>query len=294
LTKRHTAKLISDSQLWWNFGGDKQITDKYRSFMLPLGTSYGRQLFTAYNFTDESLSLLIEESAVEMFQIVEVYLKKGDKIDFKQKLSERVEAETKYRKSRGFHSVLKEDDDNEEYTFRASVLKKYASSVLFLSTTIRREGVELEHFLFAIAAGLSMIFATIVAFYFQRYGHSFLFIALVVGYMFKDRIKGIWENLFAKYLENTLYDRRTTLHTQDGNTNWVFCGKKLTVQEKEIPELILRVGIEINYQLDNEGQGENIICYTQDVVLLPMSLEVYGWAGVAGIGTSCVLVCAPT
>jgi len=230
------------------------------------------QIFTAYKFTDESLSLLIEESAVEMFQIVEVYLKKGDKIDFKQKLYEQVETETKYRKSQGYHSVLKESDDNEEYAFRASVLKKYASSVLFLSTTVRREGTELEHFLFAVAAGFSMIFATIVAFYFQqKYGQlTFpVFIALVIGYMFKDRIKELGKNLFAKYLENTLYDRRTTIHTQDGKHKLGVLREKVTfVREKDIPSPILRArNRDQMTELDNEGQGENIICYTKDIVL---------------------------
>ncbi len=251
----------------------KRITDKYRSFYAAFNLPHvDEQIFTAYKFTDESLSLLIEESAVEMFQIVEVYLKKGDKIDFKQKLYEQVETETKYRKSQGYHSVLKESDDNEEYAFRASVLKKYASSVLFLSTTVRREGTELEHFLFAVAAGFSMIFATIVAFYFQqKYGQlTFpVFIALVIGYMFKDRIKELGKNLFAKYLENTLYDRRTTIHTQDGKHKLGVLREKVTfVREKDIPSPILRArNRDQMTELDNEGQGENIICYTKDIVL---------------------------
>ncbi|HXW01516.1 MAG TPA: hypothetical protein VEC93_24105, partial [Anaerolineae bacterium] len=198
----------------------KNITDKYRSFYPAFNLpNVDEQLFTAYKFTDESISLLIEENAVEMFQIVETYLKKGDRIDYKQKLSDLVKVETDHRKSRGYPSVLKESDDNEAYTFRASVLKKYASSVLYLSTATRREGVELEHILFAIAAGLSMVFATVVAFYFQeRYGQLTFpfFMALVVGYMFKDRIKEGGRHLFSQYLQSNLYDRRTIIRTQDG------------------------------------------------------------------------------
>ncbi|MCL4302364.1 MAG: hypothetical protein KJ077_42140 [Anaerolineae bacterium] len=251
----------------------KNIADKYRSFYAAFNLpNIDSQLFTAYKLTDESLSLLIEESAVEMFQIVEAYLKKGDKIDFKQKLSELVEWETRHRRTRGYRSVLKEGDDNEEYTFRVSVLKKYASSVLYLSTAVQREGVELEHFLFSIAAGLSMIFATVVAFYFQnRYGQLTFpfFIALVVGYMFKDRIKELGKQLFAHYLQNTLYDRRTIIRTQDGQHKLGILREKVSfVAEKNLPAPILAARNRDPFtELDNDGQGEYVICYAKDIVL---------------------------
>ena len=251
----------------------KNITDKYRSFYPAFNLpNVNEQLFMAYKFTDESISLLIEENAVEMFQIVEAYLKKSDKIDFKQKLSDLVKAETEHRKSRGYPSVLKEGDDNEAYTFRASVLKKYASSVLYLSTATRREGVELEHFLFAMAAGLSMVFATMVAFYFQeRYGQPTFpfFMALVVGYMFKDRIKELGRHLFSQYLQNNLYDRRTIIWTQDGKHKLGVLREKVSfVREKEIPESILRARNRDQItELDNEGRGETVICYAKDIVL---------------------------
>jgi len=103
----------------------RKITDKYRalypSFNLP---NVAEPLFTAYKLTDESLSLLIEEHAVEMFQIFDTHLKNArHKADFKRRLNEQVQAELKYRKSHGYHSILTPDQDNEEYLFRASVLK---------------------------------------------------------------------------------------------------------------------------------------------------------------------------
>jgi len=257
----------------------KNIADKYRSFYPAFNLpNVNEPLFMAYKFTDESISLLIEENAVEMFQIVEAYLKKSDKIDFKQKLSDLVKAEMEHRKSRGYPSVLKEGDDNEAYTFRASVLKKYASSVLYLSTATRREGVELEHFLFAMAAGLSMVFATVVAFYFQeRYGQLTFpfFMALVVGYMFKDRIKELGRHLFSQYLQNNLYDRRTIIRTQDGKHKLGVLREKVSfVREKEIPKSILRARNRDQItELDNEGQGETVICYAKDIVLFTAAFK---------------------
>jgi hypothetical protein len=251
----------------------QKITDRYRScyaaFNLP---NVDERVFGAYKFTDESISLLIEESAIEMFQIVQVYLKKSDKVGFKHLLSERVKSEIKHRKAHGYRSILKLGDENEEYTFRTSVLKKYASSVLYLSTAVRREGRELEHFLLAIAAGISMVFATIVAFYFQRqYGNFTLpfFAALVVGYMFKDRIKELGRAFFTNYLQNALYDRRIIIRTQDGKHKLGILKEKVSfVQEKDVPASVWRDrGRDPFTELDNDGQGENIICYSKDIVL---------------------------
>jgi hypothetical protein len=259
----------------------RKITDKYRSlypsFNLP---NVDEPIFTAYKLTDESISLLIEEHAVEMFQIIEAHLKNGHKADFKRRLSELVQAETKYRKSHGYHSILTPGHDNEEYSFRASVLKKYASSVLYLSTAIRREGTELEHFLFALAAGISMIFATVMAFYFQqRYG-SFtfsFFIALVVGYMFKDRIKELGRGLFAKYLRNVLFDRRIIIRTQDGKHKLgVLREKMLFMSEKDIPDAIIKArNRDLITELDNDGYGEYIICYTKEIALFAEAFRIF-------------------
>ncbi|MFN8457850.1 MAG: hypothetical protein U0401_24905 [Anaerolineae bacterium] len=255
------------------FVESKKITDKYRSFYSTFNLpNVDRQIFTAYKFTDESLSLLIEESAVEMFQIVEEYLKKGFKADFKHKLSELVNSEIKHRRAQGYRSFIKEGDDNEEYIFRVSALKKYASSVLYLSTAIRREGVELEHILYSIAAGLSMVFATFIAFYFQQQYGNFtfpFFIALVVGYMFKDRIKELGRSLFSKYLQTILYDRRIVIRTLDGKHKLGILREKMAfIRENEIPSAIvaLRNRDQIT-DLDNDGQGEHVICYSKDIVL---------------------------
>ncbi|MFN8459970.1 MAG: hypothetical protein U0401_35860 [Anaerolineae bacterium] len=251
----------------------KKISDKYRSFYATFNLPrVDKQIFTAYKFTDESLSLLIEESAVEMFQIVEEYLKKGFKADFKHKLSDLVSCEIKHRKAQGYNSFIKEGDDNEEYIFRVSALKKYASSVLYLSTAIRREGVELEHILFSIAAGLSMVFATVVAFYFQQQYGNFtfpFFIALVVGYMFKDRIKELGRSFFAKYLQSVLHDRRIMIKTLDGQHKLGILREKMSfIQEKDIPSAILALrNRDQMTDLDNDGQGEHVICYAKDIML---------------------------
>ncbi|HSH04516.1 MAG TPA: hypothetical protein VLL52_18545 [Anaerolineae bacterium] len=250
-----------------------KITRKYRAFYTLFNLpNVNQELFLAYTLTDESISLMLEESAIEMFQIVETYFKKGKRTKFTAQLNELVHHETKHRRIHGYPSILNPNSDNEEYLFRSSVLKKYAATILYLSTAVRRDGVGLEQLLFAIAAGLSMIFATMLAFYAQQRFDNFslaLFTVLVVGYMFKDRIKDLSRTLFARYLANKLYDRRILIKTQDGKHKLGVLKEKVSfIDEDELPTRIATVrNRDTLTELDNDGQGEKIIRHVKEVTL---------------------------
>lgn len=229
-------------------------------------------IFTAFLFTDESLSILIEESAVEMFQIVDEYLKKTNREDYKVALSELTLRETRYRRTRGYDSILQEGSDNETFLYRASILKKYASSVLFLNIDVKPDGQYLEQLILSFAAGIAMIFATAVAFYFQyRFGNFTLpfFLALVIGYMFKDRIKELSRAIFARHLENYLFDRRIVIRTQDRQHRLGILREKVRfIQEKDVPLSVMRARNRDHItEISNEGRGESIICYTKEIEL---------------------------
>ncbi|GJM39867.1 MAG: hypothetical protein DHS20C20_01490 [Ardenticatenaceae bacterium] len=268
-----------------------RVTERYRELLADFNLpNVPRSVFNAFLFTDESLSILIEESAVAMFQIVDEYLKKTNREDYKMALSELTARETKYRKTRGYESILIEGGDNEAYLYRASILKKYASSVLYLNTDVRPDGQYWEQLILSLAAGLAMIFATAVAFYFQyEYGNFTLpfFIALVVGYMFKDRIKEVSRIIFAKRLENHLFDRRTIIRTQDGQHRLGILREKVRfISEDDVPLSVLRARNRDQItELSNDGRGENIICYTKDIELRIKNMEkvLPGFPEITGI-----------
>ncbi len=253
--------------------GTEALTTNYRTlfgeFNLP---GVDAEIFSGYSLTDEYISLLIEEAAIEMYQIVAEYLKNEKQEQFKNQLRKRVVKESKHRQAMGYGSVIKEGDDNETYVYRASVLKKYAASVLHLSTAVHREGRGTEQILYAVAAGLSMFFATVVAFYFQSvYGNLTIhfFTALVVGYMFKDRIKELARDIFSAKLQDRLYDRRIDIRSLDGHYKLGVLREKLSfVQEKDVPRPVLQArNKDLFADLANPGYGETIICYSKDVVL---------------------------
>ncbi len=251
----------------------KQISFRYRSFYAELNLPIVKEdVFLAYTLVDEYISLLIEESATELFQIVSQHFKKSSKSKSLDDLNQIVEMERSHRQTHGYGSILKPGEVNEVYAFRASVLKKYVSSILHLSTDAQQEGQGMEQFLMAIAAGISMIFATIVAFYFQSVYGNFtfpVFVALVIGYMFKDRIKEAGRALLADKLHAFLYDRRINIKTLDGKYKLAVLREKISfISENDLPQQVRTARHKDPFaDLDNEGMGETIICHTKDIVL---------------------------
>lgn len=250
----------------------QKIGERYRTLFATFNLPHvADSLLAAYRLTDESISILIEEGLVELVHIVASYSKKSAKPDFKMRIFEQIKGETKHRRHFGYESILNEGEDNEIYLYRASVLKKYAASVLYLRVDVKPDGQSWTHLAQSIAAGIAMIFATAVAFLFQaQYGNfTFpLFIALVVGYMFKDRIKEIGRDLFSKRLRSFLHDHKITIRTQDGIKLGLLKEKVDFVTEKQLPRLVRQTRNSDQFSaLDNDGRGENIIRHTKEIVL---------------------------
>lgn len=229
-------------------------------------------LMRDYRLTDESISLVLEEAYLAAYSLVEQFAGATEKAGLQARLADLIEQECAYRRSQGYLSHLEPDSDNEEFLFRSSALKKYTSSVLYLAASVKEEGRTLEHLLFAGAAGISMIFATVIAFYAQaRFGmFTFpVFAALVVGYMFKDRIKEVGRLLSVRLLRNVLYDRRITLETYDRGHDLGFLREKVSfVPPEEIPPPVRelrRLGQATG--LEGDGQQESVIAYTKSVTL---------------------------
>ncbi len=196
-----------------------QTVQRYRALAAPLAHAHASaELLRAFRLTDESISILIEDLLLRVHQLAHAWLSPPQLVTWQTTLIARVRAEIDYRTAQGYPSVLQKAT-RESYMRRVSALKKFTSSVLWLATSTRREGTTWEQVLFAGAAGISMIFATLVAFYAQAaYGEFTMpvFVALVVGYMFKDRIKESGRTFSSRLLNRHLYDYRTVIETQDG------------------------------------------------------------------------------
>lgn len=133
----------------------------------------------------------------------------------------------KYRASRFPVESIEGESKESAFLMRWSFLKKFVQSSLFLEIRYKQGAPLLTHSIYGSAAALSMLFATVVAFFYQdRYGSLSrnLFFALVIAYIFKDRFKEIVRD----WLSNVIFrrwipDRRL----------FIFLGKKKVGCAKE-------------------------------------------------------------
>lgn len=167
-----------------------------------------------YLFVDEYISLLIEDYT---YHLVEELPGRGAGLsqEKQKELLAMIDDEVQYRGKRGYLSIPDEKKDNETLIFRRSVLKKYMATVLFLDSEVKKGGFIMEQTLFGMAAGLAMLFATTVAFVSQSiYGNLTLpfFVALVVSYIFKDRIKDLLRFYLSRNMTRSIFDYKTQLY----------------------------------------------------------------------------------
>jgi len=283
-TSGGNAHRLCDNLIQEFLSATHQISQSYDNllpeFSLP---NIDESILTGYTFTDESISVLLEEGLIELLGLLDEY-QLAEMTELKELLRSRIHAEVAHRREKGYESLLDTEGDNELYNYRVSILKKYASSILYLSTSTQREGQKLEHFAQAIAAGIAMIFATTIAFYFQwRFGNFTFpfFVALVVGYMFKDRVKEIGRGLFMNTLHNFIYDRRIAIYTQDKKHQIGILREKVSfISEDELPRRIHEArDYDTFVQIENDRAGETIIRYTKDIVLFADAIrEIMGAA----------------
>ncbi len=241
-------------------------------------------LLRAFRLTDESMSILYEDVLLRLHQLAPAWLSPPRLAAWQARLANATQAEIDHRTAQGYPSVLSKAT-RESYLRRVSALKKFTSSVLWLATNTRREGTTLEQVLFAGAAGISMIFATLIAFYAQAvYGQFTLpvFIALVVGYMFKDRIKESGRTFSSRLLNRHLYDYRTTIETQDDQRQLGHVREKVAyVQPALLPRAVQAArGFGAHDDPAFAGNLESVLLYAKLVTLRKDALGFLSQDGV--------------
>lgn len=227
------------------------------------------KLFSIYLFADEYISLLIEQYAFKAIDILDH--RNNGHADWIAALKGMVRAENAYRRDNGYPSLVLDDADNEIFLYRSSVLKKYMGSILFLSVQRQAEVKLIEHALYAIAAGISMIVATAVAFYCQlRLGNLTLpfFVALVVSYMFKDRIKAVFQQIFSRWIHEHFYDQKERIYYDPKRTIGVCKESVDFCDARRVPDEIRRIrNCDHMTEIENGWVGQTVIRYRRSIEL---------------------------
>lgn len=219
-------------------------------------------------FTDEYSSLL---TVMYIFRIYDFLSE--NKYDINAQILNVINNEIEYRKLRGMSYASEDDSKNEELIYKYSVFKKYFYNILFLFQKRREDAVEFRHFLYAIAAGIAMIFATTVAFLSQKkYGNFTLsfFVALVISYMFKDRIKDLFRQIFEnKLFFRKVFDFRNKIYDPERYNLFGFYKERVRfINKNQIPEKILQTRLQkADSSLSTWYTGEDIMKYEKKIKL---------------------------
>jgi hypothetical protein len=240
------------------------IKKQYRELRKILNVStINQQHYLIYLFGDEFISNTTEKYLFTLFSMIQQNKVRVDESQ-KESVIAAIENVSDYRKQQGYLTP-NEDQSNEELIYRRNVLKKYIQNVLFLNTRYKTEGKLVEHVLFGIAAGVSMLFATAVVFYVQKKYGNFtlpLFMTLIFSYMFKDRIKAIFGAYFKKFLRGFYSDKKTNFYSDRGQKVGYYQENTDYVSEKSIPTKIKKLRNRQHItDIENNWMGEKILLY---------------------------------
>jgi hypothetical protein len=231
-------------------------------------------LVATYTFMDEYVSLLIDWSTHHILKrLALLEPQKTQNI-----LTDLIQEETRYRIDRGYPSIIKEDGDNETFPYRLSILKKFAGSALHLSVRTVEEGRGVEELALAIAAGIAMVFFTSVAFYTQKiYGAlSITFaMALVISYMFKDRLKAAIQTYFLRWLSDKLMDQSTGIYDPLTHEKIGVCRETVDfITEPRVDPGVLKLRNRDHIaDVENNWRNENVLRYVKEIALRPKLLH---------------------
>lgn len=187
----------------------QQFREFHFRFMEP---SISSQLRTAMRWSDESISLSAEKM---LFYLQRIFT--GHKIQ--SRIEGMMKAEIQHRREMKYPSVLKskEDSEVERILYRESILKKWAQTVLYMSSEETGTNRKIGHILAGFAAAAAMTFAIVATFFAERLFASYSIpwaMIIVVSYMLKDRIKEILRGILLRVMPRFISDRTEKLVDQ--------------------------------------------------------------------------------
>lgn len=248
-----------------------QILLQYRSLANVIKTpTVSTELYNYYNFGDEFMCNITEK---ELFKLADNIKNEFDDRVLANKVLELIvetlERERNHKLQARYLKVVPDSkNNNSDFVFRLGTLKKFIESDLFLKAKKKRDGVFVEQIYLSIAAGISMIFATAIAFSFQmQYGNFTMpfFVALVVSYMLKDRIKELMRHYLAQKISRKHYDNKIVIGLKDkifGISKEVFD----FIKEDNVPDEIIKVRNRIPLvEAENRYAQEKIILYRKSM-----------------------------
>ncbi len=243
----------------------------YRAdFVRPRRAGWIQELFA---YADEFISLSVERHFTRFVTALEQNPAVAEACtQSRTKVVERIIAEQQHRKGAGYDSIIDEVRGNARYVHRNSALKKFMSSVLFLDMTKQSEGRRVANIGAGIAAAVAMLFSTVAAIWSQnRYGiNSYPFVvALVVSYVFKDRIKEWLRTYFNRQTSRFLWDYSVRIRDPANDEEVGRCREMFTFTD---PDRVPRAVYDARHGdargvLEPKSKQEIVVKYVKEITL---------------------------
>ena len=221
----------------------RNILDSYRELFPIINTpSVTQASLEHFKFGDEFMSYMLNQYT---FRLLEFLSQDKSLYSYEiSALSDLLRKEQVYCKKMAYLTINEHDAlENRNLIYSHGILKKYVESALYLRVPKKRDGVMIEQLYYSVAAGLSMIFATIISFYFQQRFGNFtwpFFIVLVISYMGKDRIKELARYYFAHRKGSKYFDNKAKISIGERNIGWIKEGVDF-LQKSNIPQEVMQL-----------------------------------------------------
>ena len=269
---------VNNSQLVLNkFRALYQIID------VPTVTDRTRSFF---RMSDEFMSHIVVLRTTRMLTALETTGSSQNLSQIRQKFIDLIQEERKYMAIMGYETLNGDSEHDRQLVFHHGMLKKYVESELYIRLDKKKDGVAVEQLYYSIAAGVAMIFATGVAWQTQvKYGNITwpLFIALVVSYMLKDRIKDLLRYYFAHKLGDKYFDKKATIAIGDKKVGVIKEGFDF-ISRSKTPDVVMNMREKASFVEDESHIfEEKILLYRKHVEISDSALaqiDAYPMKGV--------------
>ncbi|MDC7231420.1 MAG: hypothetical protein PQJ48_14030 [Sphaerochaetaceae bacterium] len=231
------------------------------------------RLLLAFLWTDEATSLICEKHALDLYMASTPMRDEMHK-QILAKLMQFSRDEMEYRSKMKYPSG---STNAETVQYRKAVLKKWTQSSLYLVPNISRWPKRVSEILAGIAAGVAMAFATLTTIFAEEtfIRNSFQWaLIVIIGYVFKDRIKEWLRLFFNAVLPKMMADEISSFLSP--KTNKKICSSRIRLKfttPDEIPSTVKEIRKDKNNPFMDMLPKEDIIHYVRDLAMHPLSKQ---------------------
>ena len=223
-------------------------------------------------YVDEYLSITNESFLTRLLQMVDEKPQCRSLFPVtRELLREGILTEQEHRTHAGYQSLV-QADGGLQYVFRRGLLKKFVMSALFLEISKDTEGSRISDIFAAIAAGVSMLVASLGGLWAQqRYLTSTwpFIVTIVLLYMLKDRLKEWLRSFFSKKMTRFLADYSVRIHDLHSGLDIGRCREAFGfLRREQIPPAVLALRHRnARATIESTSKPEVVIKYEKEITL---------------------------